>query len=808
MPWPKMNMCATPFSLLFLWATYMSATRQAEDLVPLEHLSSLQPSKASLVYFRRDTSPSAEMFLEQLEKSTEALRDYGISVLKVNCHSGKASGYCRDDSSEGKAYLFSALLFNEVKYVATVADLQKLEDSLKGHRDLVFAYVQAVGTAEHRALMEAAFVYDSLKFALTTEVMVLRSIRSGEPDVPSSKLFFCHCKVATDLDRPCRRTLMGQPLTTLNIHRFLKLMAEPLVAEATEDPEKVSTTHLHLGLPLIFILAHEETLEADKGTAEFVAWQLLGKAGVLLLSRSSISLDVLPRCNVALKTPEEGAPVKYLVLKDVDEIIALVENGKQREPTQEREEEEEEEEEEEDGENYEQEIQDDEVVESVIRDRKRELPLEHIQTLTEDSFAPALAKTNSTAVLFYASWEAVSLVVMQSYAEVAARLQGTPEIMLAKVNCWDWPDLCAQQNVTQFPTIKMYVEAGRWLAYSGMWGVEEMLRFIDLSRTSCPVKLTTAEEVEDYLRIKTSVSVLGLFDSSMSEAREAFVGAGRVLSGYVTTGIYDEEDVDILSHKYKAPLPALLLARPEARTVIQLSKFSVQDVVEVIRRALLETFPEITVGNLPEYFQLEKPLLLLFSDGALAESQEGEMRRLATEERRKEFVPCWMNLKNTPAGRRILKAYFGSSLPPLPLLLWINLHSGGQVFAFPPDQSVSEANVLAWIEKLKSGQEVPSAVLSGDEWKPRLPAYDFLSMMEPSLPEFTIYSRGSVGSYQKEEEEGPPRGKASLGMAREDPTEDSVVSELEKDQLTGGDLRGTAPRLSAREKQAKRHAEL
>lgn len=49
------------------------------------------------------------------------------------------------------------------------------------------------------------------------------------------------------------------------------------------------------------------------------------------------------------------------------------------------------------------EIQDDEVVESVVRDRKRELPLERIHTLAEDSFLSFLAETNHTAVLFYAS---------------------------------------------------------------------------------------------------------------------------------------------------------------------------------------------------------------------------------------------------------------------------------------------------------------------------------------------------------------------------------------------------------------------
>ncbi|KAG8126676.1 hypothetical protein E2320_021775 [Naja naja] len=755
----------THFFFLLIWIFCISVISGVKNMIPelspQEYFSSLQTLKASLVYFQKDVSPSSEVFLEQLENSREALQDYGISILKGPCVS-------------------SALLFNEVKYISTLMNLQHLENSLKGQSDLAFAYVQAIGTAEHRVFMEAAFVYGSIKFALTTEVAVLKSIRYEEPEVPSSKLFFCHCKVAVDPEQPCRRTLMEEPLTTLSIHKFLKLMGEPLVVEVAEDPEKISTTHLQLGLPLIFILSQEETLEADKRIAESVAWQLLGKAGVLLLSRNSVGLEVSSRYNVAIKTIEEDMPFKYLTLKDADEIVALLKNGEHSKPSLDNKEEEIYEEEEEDegveNENNEQEIQDDEVVESVVKDRKRELPLEHIHTLTEESFLSILAETNHTAVLFYASWEAVSLVVMQSFLEVAAQLKGTPEISLAMVNCWDWPHLCLQENVTQFPIMKMYTKERAWLAYSGMWETKEMMKFIELSRNSCPVRLMTPEEIEEYLSEKTSpyrmVSVLGIFDSSMSEAREAFIEAGRILNGYVTTGIYYEEDATILSHKYNVPLPALLFAKPatQPRNAFQLSQYNTQDIVKIIRRALLETFPEITVENLPDYFQMKKPLLILFSDGDPGEREVEEMKHVAIGEDHRTFIACWLNLKNTPVGRSILKAYFGNSVLPEPLLLWINLHSGGHVFVFPSDQSISETSILAWIEKLKTKQEAP---------------------------------RESISIHQ-EEILGETKAEAAVTKK---PTEDSTLEEPKPKKPTGRVLR-TAPHLGAKEKQAKHHSEL
>lgn len=50
-------------------------------------------------------------------------------------------------------------------------------------------------------------------------------------------------------------------------------------------------------------------------------------------------------------------------------------------------------------------VQDDQVVEAVSRDKKRELPLEQILALTEETFHSALLEAARTVVLFYASCE-------------------------------------------------------------------------------------------------------------------------------------------------------------------------------------------------------------------------------------------------------------------------------------------------------------------------------------------------------------------------------------------------------------------
>ncbi|NWX92412.1 TXD16 protein, partial [Nothoprocta pentlandii] len=833
----RMDRGTCSFSLLLFCAASLlmlgkGAGASLQELGVQEYFSSLQAGRASLAFFSRNVSPSAQPFLEQIENSVEALQDYGISVVKVNCPKEDISRYCGKENALKKAYLFRgsilirefptdalfdvnsivanvlfALLFNEVKYVETLADLQNIENSLKGSSNMVFAYVPATGTAEHRAVMEAAFVYGTAhQFVLTTEATLMKDPGNDEPDVSAAQLLFCHCQQATELAQPCRRTPMEQPLTLLNIHRHLKLMGAPLVTEVAEDPEKVSTVHLQLGLPLVFILSQKETYEADRRTAEFVAWQLLGKAGVAILPRDVVDLNVLLRSNVALKTPDEGVPIKYLVLEDTDEVITLVEDKSKFEQIQEDEDDEEEDEKENDN----QDVQDDQVVEAVSRDRKQELPLEQIRTLTEDTFHSALLEPVRMVVLFYASWEAVSLAVLRSYVEVADHLKGTPGLLLSKVNCWDWPEVCTKENITQFPAIKIYKKGEQSLTYKGMLGSEELTSFIVLSQVSCPLKLATVDEAEGYLRGELPpelssyhhASVLGVFSKATSVAREAFVEAGNILSGHVTLGMYLEDDALALSRKYAVSPPALLLARSRGQSVqgIALSKQSAQDIVQMIRYELLDTFPEITVQNLPRYLQLRRPFLIMFSNGDIGQTESKELLKLAKRRPQQAFVTCWLNLKNTPAGRGILRAYF-ATLPSLPVLVWVNLHTGGQVFRFPPEQSVTEVNVLSWLEKLKAGLEIPSSTLSEEDWKPPLPAYNFLQMMETTVPEFALRTSSSRGDTQEQQQPGSSKEKSP---AREEQPEEPGMS-TEKGQSSGRDLRGTAPRLAARDK---RHSEL
>ncbi|XP_060030943.1 thioredoxin domain-containing protein 16 isoform X3 [Erinaceus europaeus] len=665
------------------------------------------------------------------------------------------------------AHVLFALLFNEVKYITTWEDLQNIDNALKGKANIVFSYVRAIGTPEHRAIMEAAFVYgNTYQFVLTTEIAVLESI--GTEDIEYAHLYFFHCKAVLDLTQQCKRTLMAQSLTTLNIHQFIKTMEAPLLTEVAEDPQQVSTVHLQLGLPLVFLVSQQATHEADRRTAEWVAWRLLGKAGVLLLLRDSLEESIPQHANVAFKR-EEGRRVEYLVLHDIDSVISHVENNMHVEQIQH---------EDDDLEEPDMDMQDDEVEETVYRDRKRQLPLELIVELTEETFNTTVM-TSDSIVLFYAGWQAVSMAFMQSYIDVAIKLKGMSSMLLTRINCADWSYVCIKQNVTEFPVIKMYKDGKNPVYYAGMLGTKDLLKFIYLNRISCPVIIPSVQEAEEYLSGElykdllsySSVSVLGLFSPTMTTEKEYFTEAGSYLKGCVIIAIYSEEDVLILSNRYAVSLPALLLVRHKEGKIeaVPLANTHTQDIVQIITDASLETFPEITVETLPTYLRLQKPLLILFSDGSISIQYRKAVLMLIKEKHLDSFTPCWLNLQNTPVGKEILQSYF-DVLPPLPLLVLVDLHSGGHVFAFPADQAVTEQNLLLWLKKLEAGLESHITILPAEEWKPPLPAYDFLGMMEAAASQHPT-RKAPECTKEVDVQENSKGQKEDKSAIRKEPTE-------------------------------------
>ncbi|CAJ0928170.1 unnamed protein product [Ranitomeya imitator] len=96
------------FRLLLLYMSrclVVGAVHVLPVLTTDDYSDFLQPGTTSLLYFSSAGLSGNVIFLEELQKSSPILQDYGISVAKVICGEEAALQFCAEDN----AYLFSNL---------------------------------------------------------------------------------------------------------------------------------------------------------------------------------------------------------------------------------------------------------------------------------------------------------------------------------------------------------------------------------------------------------------------------------------------------------------------------------------------------------------------------------------------------------------------------------------------------------------------------------------------------------------------------------------------------------------------------
>uniref|UniRef100_A0A3Q3FGV6 Thioredoxin domain containing 16 n=1 Tax=Labrus bergylta TaxID=56723 RepID=A0A3Q3FGV6_9LABR len=526
---------------------------------PLIHLCKLYIDTDEDDECLSSVSPTVSLFLVELEKSVEALQDYGVLVGKVNCNKELVHTHCTDERALHTAFLFRggkeflgfdldtvfdvnsivsevlfAILREEVKYVHTDADLLAMEKAARGKKDLVLGYVRSLGTQEHRSMMETAYVYGSkYQFILIT----------GGPLSHSSQVWFLHCRLHSSYRSPmtserCPLTRMRKPLSTLSLHSFLQLMEAPLVSEVYEDPSSVQPPVFpYQQTPQVFLFARPATEHLDRETAVTLAWRLRGLALLVLVHRY-----MLDDFTQEVTSCFHAEAFLLILLECIDRLFTLFSAVCEL---------------------------DDEVAASLYENRGDLLDMDSITQLTSENFHAAVAQSSLTVVLFYLRWDAVAMAFLSSYIEVAERLEGS-EVQMCAVDCGEWTDLCAAQTggsppipfrpITAFPSVLLLRPRESAQQYRGMLGtepeltVENLPSFLSLGKA---LLLLFVGEEEDEIGWRQNQALLEemrgvveLGGGKMERYLACWIHLGRTPAGMSVLGSYLGS---------MPPLPALVL---------------------------------------------------------------------------------------------------------------------------------------------------------------------------------------------------------------------------------------------------------
>ncbi|XP_030602993.1 thioredoxin domain-containing protein 16 isoform X2 [Archocentrus centrarchus] len=810
------------FAVFLLWMRSGRCTDKANTSDLIEYTAAdfyekLHSGKMMFIYFEHQATPTISLFLVELEKSAEALQDYGVLVGKVNCNTELVHTYCTDERLQRTAFLFRggkeflsfdldtifdvnsivsevlfAILRDEIKYVHTDADLLAMEKAARGKKDIVLGYVCSLGTQEHRSIMETAYVYGSkYQFILITGGPVLKHLGVNESS-HLSRVWFLHCRVHSGFTTPmtserCPLTRMRKPLSTLSLHSFLQLMEAPLVTEVYDDPSSVPPPQFpYQQTPQVFLFSHPATEHLDLDTATTLAWRLRGLALLLLIHRQSPAVKTPDEYNAAYRLPEKSLEVKYLTLHSLDEVLALF-TDEEKEEEQEEDEDDEAVDDDDDAEEEDSYFGklDDEIAASVFENRVTLQDMDSVTQLTSDNFHSAVAQSGLTVVLFYLKWDAVSMAFLSSFIEVAERLADSEVdgVQMSVVDCGEWTDLCAAQPgsavpfqpITAFPSVLLLHPQDPVQHFRGMLGSEALHRFIMMSRTASPVLLSSLEEIKSFLQEAPHPElagykpdrVVGLFKTQTQTGLAAFTEAAKSLRGEALTGLLTDELAERWAADRTIDLPAVLVFpswRTHAHPSTLPASSSAEELLTHINAALLHPMPELTVENLPSFLSLGKALLLLFvgeeedkvgwrQNQALVE----EMRTVVVlgGEKMERYLACWIHLGRTPAGMSVLGSYLGS-MPPLPALVLTHLPSRDEIYQYPPNTPIVASSVLHWLQRVEDGTESATGLLDEDRWPPAVPFYDFLKVLDLQDPE------SAQQQTPKEEEEEPSREEADV----------------------------------------------
>ncbi|XP_078380854.1 uncharacterized protein LOC144663697 isoform X2 [Oculina patagonica] len=389
------------------------------------------------------------------------------------------------------------------------------------------------------------------------------------------------------------------------------------------------------------------------------------------------------------------------------------------------------------------ETEDDEVSASIQKAKPIVVPESLVPALTDKTFDVIKNENDLLVVDFFQPWDSRCKAFLQPYVDAATHLSnldvGDFAIKLARVNCFDWTDVCQKNNITVYPTIKMFRKGSDEVIYNGPLDSDHLSKAVLLLQPSVPLTLNSKDEVNMFFDGKlpklantaTDIAVVGMFLDNNDKEFKAFESAAQSLYSKFLLGYVTGETARTLSAEYGLRLPSLLVFKrndPYQPMDVFEGQFTIQSIVDFVLRSNMPSFGELTPVNLPMYLTQKKPVLIVFRADGEDSVTTPVMKKLARDKSLPSVSLCWMPVySNNDVNAEILKSYTGSS-EALPALVLVN-HAKGAVYHFK-EEVTKPAAVKSWVEDILSGKVQPTGLFAKGEWKPQLEGYDFLKMID------------------------------------------------------------------------------
>ncbi|RDW74738.1 protein disulfide isomerase PDI1 [Aspergillus mulundensis] len=151
-------------------------------------------------------------------------------------------------------------------------------------------------------------------------------------------------------------------------------------------------------------------------------------------------------------------------------------------------------------------------------DTQSETPSDVI-SLTKETFNDFLAENELVLAEFFAPWCGHCKALAPQYEEAATELKAK-NIALVKVDCTAEEDVCKEQEVTGYPTLKVFRGPNVVKPYAGARKTKDIVSY--MVKQSLPAVSAVTEESLEEFKTLDKIAVIGYFAEDDKESTEAY----------------------------------------------------------------------------------------------------------------------------------------------------------------------------------------------------------------------------------------------------------------------------------------------
>lgn len=711
------------------------------------------------------------VFYKEYSKSAKVLAEFNIQLYMVNCDKVNIGEYCKMKDSHHNVYIFrkgnellnfsldsmfdvdaivsnilQIALLREVPILQSLEERQEYENEFKGKDDIVFSLQMAIGTKQHRALMEVAFKFkNKFKFAITTEAPTAKGLL-GLPKGDEAAVWLLQCKTSQSSSCPAARYYGS--MTTEGLTQFLDNSLVDNKVELTPaniDVEPFPNTNIHH----VYVFYDDDSSEFVRTHSDAVLKKFRGSIGIIFVNVEHVTnpyndlLGSNPVPTVAFKDSETGNVIfmpnnmepEDFIQQELEKL-----SGKMSQSHSE-------------GKSYisdlddptkylsEVEKQDDEVALAMSRLRNQFIDDTSLLTLTDKTFSVETTTRDLLIVLFYLPFDAMSSAVRHSFLAAANMLvENKKPNPLSSVNCYDWTDVCKKENITSWPVIRVYRKGHQFKLHKMVASPENVLRTVSLYQLPAPLEIDSMAEFKQIIAGKildspvvVDVVAVGLVKSEYSNEAKLIDEVASELHGYMVVSMANGDLAQKISAMKGVPMPSLVIFKMDdqfqPQVVTNVGDKTSDELVSWIKQTSVSIFSELSPTNLPLIYARKQPIVIYFTDPVAEVGDTMETYRLLGKlAARGEFPDVtftWMD-KSKSTTQEVMASYTGSA--DKESLVTVIL-SKGEVFVYT-DKLTDVMSIEKWLRSIMTNNLEPSKMLPVGEWKPRVPPYNFVKLVE------------------------------------------------------------------------------